>query len=131
LAPPAPLVAFLQTFASIFDFRFNHKLLPRSTSLLLFPPTTASHIGQFFTYEPPTQTLSSELPFTREGGWGWGPQAYLRAPGDVTALTIGNKDHPVGGVSAGSGTSDVTELGGNYRMETEMLRRQRAATLLK
>ncbi len=27
------LIAFRQTFASIFDFRFNHVLLPRTTSL--------------------------------------------------------------------------------------------------
>ncbi|KDR81788.1 hypothetical protein GALMADRAFT_114486 [Galerina marginata CBS 339.88] len=82
------LVAFRQTFASIFDFRFNHLLLPRATSLFHrrpFLPTAGR--GPFFTYQPMPEMTSYDLPFTREGGWGYGGgEQSVGAPGDATVL---------------------------------------------
>jgi len=95
------LVAFRQTFAAIFDFRFNHLLLPRSTSLFHRTPylPSAAH-GPYFTYQPTQQWTSIDLPFTREGGWGWGEgEAFVGAPGDATAQRAG-----LGG-NTGAGTT--------------------------
>ncbi|RDB23993.1 putative lipid phosphate phosphatase 3, chloroplastic [Hypsizygus marmoreus] len=84
------LVAFRQTFAAIFDFRFNHLLLPRSTSLFHRTPYLPSAAGPYYTYRPPKEWTSVDLPFTREGGWGWEQgQAYVGAPGDATVLSGG------------------------------------------
>jgi len=85
------LVAFRQTFASIFDFRFNHILLPRATSL--FHRADLSHGnrgGSFYTYQPTSALLPRDLPFAREGGWDqpFGQQS-AGAPGDATALSTG------------------------------------------
>ncbi|KAJ3830435.1 acid phosphatase/Vanadium-dependent haloperoxidase [Lentinula raphanica] len=77
------LVAFRQTFAAIFDFRFNHVLLPRSTSLFRRNPDSGAGIRSlFFTYHVTTE----DLPVTREGGWGFGKEAFIGAPGDATVL---------------------------------------------
>ncbi|KIK63855.1 hypothetical protein GYMLUDRAFT_162573 [Collybiopsis luxurians FD-317 M1] len=66
------LVAFRQTFASIFDFRFNHILLPRTTSLFHRQPVLPAGVQYpFFTY----QVATGDLPFTREGGWARGYKA--------------------------------------------------------
>lgn len=88
------LVAFRQTFAAIFDFRFNHILLPRTTSLFHRKPFlpeggSGTGVGPFFTYEPSHELTSGSLPFTREGGWGWGQEAFVGAPGDATVLGRG------------------------------------------
>ncbi|KAF5357943.1 hypothetical protein D9756_001884 [Leucocoprinus leucothites] len=90
------LVAFRQTFASVFDFRFNHLLLPRSTSLFHRTPYTSAGgtgSGPYYDYQPNGQGLTSkELPFTREGGWGYnyagGGEQSIGAPGDATALML-------------------------------------------
>ncbi len=76
------LVAFRQTFASVFDFRFNHMLLPRATSLFLRKPMSSTK--PYFSYNMPQEYTGAGLPFTREGGWG--QEAYTGAPGDATAL---------------------------------------------
>lgn len=87
------LVAFRQTFAAIFDFRFNHLLLPRTTSLFHRKNPLPSNgegeqgPGAFFTYQPHQEHTFANLPFTREGGWGQGLEAYAGAPGDATALS--------------------------------------------
>lgn len=78
------LVAFRQTFASVFDFRFNHMLLPRTTSLFLRKPVSSTK--PYFSYNMPQENTGAYHPFTREGGWGWGQEAYAGAPGDATAL---------------------------------------------
>ncbi|KAJ3573199.1 hypothetical protein NP233_g2589 [Leucocoprinus birnbaumii] len=68
------LVAFRQTFASTFDFRFNHLLLPRSTSLFHRRPfmSASGAGGPYYDYQLNRPELASnELPFTREGGWGY------------------------------------------------------------
>ncbi|ESK88402.1 lipid phosphate phosphatase 1 [Moniliophthora roreri MCA 2997] len=96
------LVAFRSTFASIFDFRYNHLLIPRTTSLFhrqpYFPEGT-SHTAQypFFTYQPMQGIGSADLPFTREGGWGWGQEAFVGAPGDATVLGNGAGSGGLGG----------------------------------
>ncbi|KAF8188352.1 acid phosphatase/Vanadium-dependent haloperoxidase [Pholiota molesta] len=72
------LVAFRQTFASVFDFRFNHLLLPRATSVF--------HRQPFL----PVSDHFYDLPFTREGGWGYGDgEQIVGAPGDATVLNMG------------------------------------------
>jgi len=90
------LIAFRQTFASVFDFRFNHLLLPRSTSLFHRRPFLAggSGVGPYYTYQPRAEFTSKDLPFTREGGWGYdysmqGGEHRVGAPGDATVL-MGN-----------------------------------------
>lgn len=85
------LVAFRQTFAAILDFRFNHLLLPRATSLFHPAPYVLSGgaQNQFYTYQPAGEYLSADLPFTREGGWGHGQEAFVGAPGDATVLGAG------------------------------------------
>lgn len=77
----------------MFDFRFNHLLLPRSTSLFHRRPFLAggSGVGPYYTYQPRTEFTSKDLPFTREGGWGYdyslgGGEHCVGAPGDATAL---------------------------------------------
>lgn len=77
------LVAFRQTFAAIFDFRYNHLLLPRSTSLF---HRTAIEGAPFFTYAPPP-TDPAHLPVSREGGWAWGQEGAHGAPGDGAAFS--------------------------------------------
>jgi hypothetical protein len=85
------LVAFRQTFASVFDFRFNHLLLPRATSVFHHQPfLPVSGRGPFFTYQSTPEIVSYDLPFTREGGWGYGGgEQTVGAPGDATVLNIG------------------------------------------
>ncbi|PPQ68501.1 hypothetical protein CVT26_003440 [Gymnopilus dilepis] len=95
------LVAFRQTFASIFDFRYNHMLLPRATSLFHRQPffPSASR-GPYFTYQPMQELAFCDLPFTREGGWGFGGgEQFVGAPGDATVL-IANMGGP-GGIAGG------------------------------
>ncbi|KAI0262869.1 phosphatidic acid phosphatase type 2/haloperoxidase [Gloeopeniophorella convolvens] len=83
------LVAFRQTFAAVFDFRFNHLLLPRTSSLFLHGGTTGSTPS--FTYQVPPLDSGAMLPVAREGGWdyGWGGTPPMDAPGDATALEAG------------------------------------------
>lgn len=86
-------VAFRQTFASVWDFRFNHLLLPRTTSLLHRKPYySQTSLTPSFTYQPRVDALSHNLPVTREGGWGWGQEAVAGAPFDATALISGMGD---------------------------------------
>lgn len=85
------LVAFRQTFASVTDFRFNHILLPRATSLLHrkqpYSPVTGR--GSWFSYHAELAFLPRDLPVAREGGWTYGAQEQVGgAPGDATALGI-------------------------------------------
>jgi membrane-associated phospholipid phosphatase len=103
------LVAFRQTFAAIFDFRFNHLLLPRSTSLFHRTPfVPASGRGPYYTYQPMQDLASQDLPFTREGGWREGGEQSVGAPGDATVLG-GGLSHP-GGVGTGYGPGNSNGL---------------------
>ncbi|RXW22244.1 hypothetical protein EST38_g3618 [Candolleomyces aberdarensis] len=98
------LVAFRQTFASILDFRFNHILLPRATSLAHRQPFITSHGAPYYTYQPGQQFASHDLPFTREGGWGHGGgEQSTGAPGDASAFNVATG---FGGSGAG-GTSGL------------------------
>ncbi|THU99347.1 acid phosphatase/Vanadium-dependent haloperoxidase [Dendrothele bispora CBS 962.96] len=54
------LVAYRQTFAAILDSRFNHVLLPRTTSLFMRKPL----------YGNDDPFGSTHTPFSRGGGWG-------------------------------------------------------------
>jgi diacylglycerol diphosphate phosphatase/phosphatidate phosphatase len=81
------LVAFRSTFAAIMDFRFNHILLPRTTSAMHRRPwLEGPHSTPYFTYQPAAEMITTSLPFTREGGWGWGEEAFVGAPNDATSL---------------------------------------------
>ena len=93
------LVAFRMTFASVWDFRFNHLLLPRTTSLFQRKPLQGG-VAPFFSYAPGMDMGSSHLPVTREGGWGWNgdQEATVGAPGDATVL------RGAGGGMMGAGT---------------------------
>ncbi|KAJ7764500.1 hypothetical protein DFH07DRAFT_902879 [Mycena maculata] len=88
------LVAFRQTFAAVFDFR---------TTLLFHPsPFLPSQDSTpYFDYVPRPESTSMQLPFTREGGWGWGQEACIGAPGDATVLEVS-------GYSGGAGVGRTT-----------------------
>ena len=78
------VVAYRKTFAAIWDFRFNHILLPRSTSL--FHRKAVS--GVSFGYGP---MESVQWPVAAEGGWRDGVGMGVGgAPGDATALGRGS-----------------------------------------
>ncbi|KAF8580691.1 acid phosphatase/Vanadium-dependent haloperoxidase [Ramaria rubella] len=84
------LVAFRQTFASIWDFRFNHLRLPRTSSLFLREDSISSNESQVFTYHLHRRTTPSMLPVAYEGGWGRGnAKASMGAPFDATVLAVG------------------------------------------
>ncbi|KAF8968400.1 acid phosphatase/Vanadium-dependent haloperoxidase [Flammula alnicola] len=102
------LVTFRQTFASTFDFRFNHLLLPRATSVFHRTPfLPMAGRGPYFTYQPMQEFASYDLPFTREGGWVYGGgEQTVGAPGDATVLNIS-----VGGLNAGFKTAGTTGHG--------------------
>ncbi|KAF6754613.1 lipid phosphate phosphatase 1 [Ephemerocybe angulata] len=106
----AALVSFRQTFASLTDFRFNHILLPRATSLFHRTPhlpvrSTGSTVtptgrGAWFTYEPLEAFLPRDLPVGREGGWGYGRGAgagSFGAPGDASACAYAFRGRGYGG----------------------------------
>ncbi|KAJ7109121.1 phosphatidic acid phosphatase type 2/haloperoxidase [Mycena epipterygia] len=107
------LVAFRQTFAAIFDFRFNHVLLPRTTSLFHRQPYNEGGIGPFFDYAPRPEYTSTQMPFTREGGWGWGAgqEACVGAPGDATVLARRGGGAGMAGVGAGNGMNGGNGVG--------------------
>jgi hypothetical protein len=78
---------------SCFD-RFNHVLLPRATSLFHRRPFFSSADSvPFYDYAPRPEYTSTQMPFTREGGWGWGQEACVGAPGDATVLGVGGGGH--------------------------------------
>lgn len=82
-------ICYRATFASVWDFRFNHIVLPRSYSLL-----ARNMPAQKFGYAP--QDVNDQLPFTREGGWGQYP-GFTGAPFDASAMGAG------GGAMGGAG----------------------------
>jgi diacylglycerol diphosphate phosphatase / phosphatidate phosphatase len=111
--------AFRQTFASVWDFRFNHIVLPRTTSLFHRTPYTGAFVspatnpGQatpYFTYAPPA-ALAHNLPFAREGGWGWGNEAVSGAPFDATALGATSGSSASGGPGYGTAYPQAGSLG--------------------
>ncbi|KAG8809839.1 hypothetical protein FRC17_003217 [Serendipita sp. 399] len=76
-------VAFRTTFASVWDFRFNHVLLPRTTSLFLRRPMEEKGL-QTFGY-----VLGEGVSWpvvTREGGWGDVQEQVGGAPFDASAM---------------------------------------------
>lgn len=77
-------IAFRKTFAAIWDFRFNHILLPRSTALFHKRTEDVPSTGRF-NYSP--QEAQLQAPVASEGGWRrhWGTGG---APGDSTALGV-------------------------------------------
>jgi len=70
-------VAFRQTFASVWDFRYNHLLLPRG----------GRGGRDYFEYGYSADILPADLPFTRHGGWDIGAREAMNgAPGDASAF---------------------------------------------
>ncbi|KAH6919053.1 prenyl diphosphate phosphatase [Coprinopsis sp. MPI-PUGE-AT-0042] len=93
-------IAFRQTFASIWDYRFNHILLPRATSLFhRHPVMPSSERGAYYNYQGGSDFSSTDLPFAREGGWDNTMVISNAAPGDATAAS------GAGGFSSGHNTS--------------------------
>ena len=78
-------IAYRKTFAAIWDFRFNHILLPRSTSIFHRQPITSAMPVSRFGYSP--QESSEHAPFTGEGGWrnNWPTSG---APNDATVMGV-------------------------------------------
>lgn len=74
-------IAFRQTFASIWDFRFNHALLPKTTSLFLKKPLEGAGTLAF-AYTPG----HGQVPVTREGGWGYIGDTVNGAPFDAVNM---------------------------------------------
>ncbi|KAJ7063056.1 acid phosphatase/Vanadium-dependent haloperoxidase [Mycena amicta] len=102
------IVAFRSTFAAVLDFRFNHILLPRTTSLFYRQP--AANILPFFDYSQHSEFTSAQLPFTREGGWGSGAESSVGAPGDATALRLGSGAGGVQNSGAMRGVDNNTNM---------------------
>lgn len=98
-------VAFRMTFASVWDFRFNHILLPRTSSLFLRRPLEGA--GPLtFNYAP---GVSGQWPVTREAGWGEMNEAANGAPFDASAATGGAG---AGGMGMGAGAGNGNMMGG-------------------
>ncbi|KAK8850551.1 hypothetical protein IAR55_004469 [Kwoniella newhampshirensis] len=79
------IVAYRKTFAALWDFRFNHILLPRSTSLFHRKAIDGNIPTTRFSYTP--QESMIQRPAAKEGGWrsDW---ASAGAPSDATAMMV-------------------------------------------
>lgn len=105
-------------------FRFNHLLLPRATSLFHRQPfLPLAGRGLYFTYQPMPEYVSYDLPFTREGGWGYGPgEQMVGAPGDATVLNAGtrsSKNNQAGhGFGGGIGGNTISPANGATGRDT-------------
>jgi hypothetical protein len=69
------IVAFRQTFASLFDYRFNHLLLPRTASPLQSTPAYPLHKSGIKSGSVESRTQADHGPVTRDEGWDWSPEA--------------------------------------------------------
>ncbi|KAJ9114721.1 hypothetical protein QFC22_005597 [Naganishia vaughanmartiniae] len=74
-------IAYRKTYASIWDFRFNHILLPRSTSL--FHRHASEGMLSKFSYN--VEEALIQRPFTNEGGWR-NTSPYGGAPSDAIGV---------------------------------------------
>jgi len=118
-------VSYRQCFASVWDFRFNHILLSKRTSLFIRHPAGGNFARFPYSLDSTTPDLANEssgshggllnnekhdqqstvgrgydAPFSREGGWGHGV-GDSGAPGD--ALRSGERAFGgVGGVGRGN-----------------------------
>ncbi|WVW80801.1 hypothetical protein I302_102788 [Kwoniella bestiolae CBS 10118] len=79
------IIAYRKTFAALWDFRFNHIMLPRSTSLFHRRAIDGEVSTSRFSYTP--QESMIQRPAAAEGGWrrDWGSAG---APGDATAMMV-------------------------------------------
>jgi diacylglycerol diphosphate phosphatase/phosphatidate phosphatase len=106
------LIAFRQTFAAIFDFRFNHILLPR-TSSLFHRSAVSTPGGLFYTYDG-VAGRSEDYPFTTEGGWRRDMEGYVGAPGDASVLVAGGRGvAPFGNRSNVNGATARRDVNGS------------------
>jgi hypothetical protein len=95
-------VAFRSTFASIWDFRFNHVLLPRTSSLFLRRGYQGDGAGApAFDYVP---GASGQWPVSREGGWNEAFELSGGAPFDASTT---------GGMGAMGAMGGAGRMGGN------------------
>jgi diacylglycerol diphosphate phosphatase / phosphatidate phosphatase len=99
-------VAFRMTFASVWDFRFNHVLLPRTSSLFLRTPLEGAG-ALTFNHAP---GASGQWPITREAGWGEMNDAANGAPFD--ALAAGGAGSMMGEAGAGRMGDNSSRLHG-------------------
>ena len=79
------VVAFRQTFAAVFDFRYNRILLQRTISL----SHRASAAGAPFYPYPPPPIDGTHLPVSCDGRWGCCEEGRFGALGDGTVLNAG------------------------------------------
>ncbi|WWC98500.1 hypothetical protein V866_005391 [Kwoniella sp. B9012] len=79
------IIAYRKTFAALWDFRFNHIILPRSTSLFHRRAVDGEVSTSRFSYTP--QESMVQRPTAGEGGWrrDWGSAG---APSDASALMV-------------------------------------------
>ncbi|KAG6038700.1 hypothetical protein E4U39_000151, partial [Claviceps sp. Clav50 group G5] len=105
------LIAYRQTFAAIWDYRFNHVLLPRATSFFHRKPYLPfPNRGPYYNYQPGFEFTSRDLPVSREGGWDFGGgEASNGAPNDATALSAG-----LGGAAMSAATGAGKGYGQGY-----------------
>ena len=112
-------VAFRQTFASVWDFRFNHVLLPRTSSLFFKGGVNEVKEGEgvrlnglnkpFYGYR--SREFGEEvppwaLPVSREGGWNSLGREQIGAPFGASALIgIGSDNSNHRGLGTYDGTS--------------------------
>jgi len=98
-------IAFRMTFASVWDFRFNHVLLPRTTSLFLRRPLEGAG-ALTFNYAP---GAAGQWPATREAGWGEMNEAANGAPFDASAAGgAGGAGGMMGGMGGMGGNTGRT-----------------------
>lgn len=97
-------IAYRMTFASIWDFRFNHVLLPRTTSLFMRTPAADAGILTFGY----GLGESGQWPVTREGGWGDEKEVRSGAPFDAsTTAGAGAMFGGSTGTTRGNGASTM------------------------
>ncbi|WVR08637.1 hypothetical protein IAU60_005694 [Kwoniella sp. DSM 27419] len=79
------IIAYRKTFGALWDFRFNHILLPRSTSLFHRHAVNNEVSTSRFSYTP--QESMVQRPTAGEGGWrkDWGSAG---APSDATVMMV-------------------------------------------
>ncbi|RSH86925.1 hypothetical protein EHS25_003412 [Saitozyma podzolica] len=79
------IIAYRKNFAALWDFRFNHILLPRSTSIFHRHAKDGELATSRFGYVP--QEALVQRPVASEGGWrrDWG---VAGAPNDASALMV-------------------------------------------
>ncbi|ODN99431.1 hypothetical protein L198_03273 [Cryptococcus wingfieldii CBS 7118] len=80
------IIAYRKTFGALWDFRFNHIMLPRGTSLF-FHRKAVDEVPFTSRFQYSAQETGVQMPVASEGGWRkeWGSAG---APSDATAMMV-------------------------------------------